>query len=206
VSSSEPANLRSARSYPDGLGNKRPSDDRLHRRAQPIRAATRRRLPLTETLDPPVVDLEELRASIRVEYAAVAAEPDRGFHFHTGHRLAAILGYRQDWIETLPPGAVASMAGTGNPFALGEIHPGERVVDCGSGAGADALIAARLVGPSGRVIGIDMTPAMLAKARTNTAAAGLTNVEFREGILEALPVETGRADVVISDVPVRSAE
>jgi arsenite methyltransferase len=154
---------------------------------------------MTETLDPPAVDLDELRASIRAEYAAVAAEPDRGFHFHTGYRLAAILGYRQEWIETLPAGAVASMAGTGNPFSLGEIQAGERVVDCGSGAGTDALIAARLVGPSGRVIGIDMTPEMLAKARANAVEAGLTNVEFREGVLEALPVETGWADVVISN-------
>jgi len=154
---------------------------------------------MTETFDPPVVDLEELRASIRAEYAAVAAEPDRGFHFHTGYRLAAMLGYPQKWIEALPPGAVASMAGTGNPFAMGEIQPGERVVDCGSGAGADALIAARMVGPSGRVIGIDMTPEMLAKARASATEAGLTNVEFREGILEALPVETAWADVVISN-------
>ncbi len=154
---------------------------------------------MTETLDPPAVDLEQLRASIRAEYAAVAVEPGRGFHFHTGSRLAAIVGYRQEWIEALPQGAVASMAGTGNPFALGEIQPGDRVLDCGSGAGADALIAARLVGPSGRVIGVDMTPEMVAKARANAAEAGLTNVEFVEGILEALPVETGWADVVISN-------
>jgi arsenite methyltransferase len=154
---------------------------------------------MTQIVDPPFVDPEELRASIRAEYAAVAAEPDRGFHFHTGYRLAAILGYRQEWIETLPPGAVASLAGTGNPFALGEIHPGERLVDCGSGAGADALIAAGMVGPSGRVIGIDMTPEMVAKARANAAEAGLANVEFREGIIEALPVENGWADVVISN-------
>jgi arsenite methyltransferase len=154
---------------------------------------------MTETLDPPAVDLDVLRASIRAEYAAVAAVPDRGFHFHTGYRLAAILGYPQEWIETLPAGAVASMAGTGNPFSLGEIQPDERVVDCGSGAGTDALIAALLVGPSGRVIGIDMTAEMLAKARANAVEAGLTNVEFREGVLEALPVETGWADVVISN-------
>jgi len=154
---------------------------------------------MAETLDPPVVDVAELRASIRAEYAAVATEPDRGFHFHTGYRLAAILGYPREWIESLPPGAALSMAGTGNPFAMGDIQPGERVVDCGSGAGADALIAARLVGPSGRVIGIDMTPEMLAKARANANAATLTNVEFREGVLEALPVETGWADVVLSN-------
>jgi arsenite methyltransferase len=154
---------------------------------------------MTETLDPQAVDVDELRASIRAEYAAVAAEPDRGFHFHTGYRLAAILGYPQEWIETLPAGAVASMAGTGNPFTLGEIQPGERVVDCGAGAGADSLIAARMVGPSGRVIGIDMTPEMLAKARASASEAGLANVEFREGILEALPVETGWADIVISN-------
>lgn len=154
---------------------------------------------MTETLDQPAVDLEALRASIRAEYAAVASEPDRGFHFHTGYRLAAILGYPQEWIDSLPRGAVVSMAGTGNPFALGDIRPGERVVDCGSGAGADALIAARLVGPAGGVIGVDMTPEMLTTARVNADEARLTNVEFREGLLEALPVETGWADVVISN-------
>jgi SAM-dependent methyltransferase len=148
---------------------------------------------------PIAFDLDELRASIRAEYAAVAAEPDRGFHFHTGYRLAAILGYPEESIAALPPSTVASMAGTGNPFALGEIRPGERVVDCGSGAGTDALIAARLVGPSGQVIGVDMTPEMIAKARAGAAEAGLANVEFREGLLERLPVETGWADVVISN-------
>jgi arsenite methyltransferase len=154
---------------------------------------------MTETIAPPTVDLEALRASIRAEYAAVAGEPDRGFHFHTGYRLAAILGYPQEWIEALPRGAAVSMAGTGNPFALGPLEPGERVVDCGSGAGADALIAARLVGPTGHVIGVDMTVEMLRVARANAAQAGLSDVEFREGLLEALPIETGWADVVISN-------
>src|SRR3990170_7377585 len=154
---------------------------------------------MTETLDQPAVDIEALRASIRAEYAAVASEPDRGFHFHTGYRLAAILGYPLEWIESLPRGAVVWMAGRGNPFALGDIRPGEHVVDCGSGAGADALIAARLVEPTGHVIGVDMTPEMLATSRANAEEAGLTNVEFREGLLEALPVETGWADVVISN-------
>lgn len=154
---------------------------------------------MTQALDRPAVDLEALRASIRAEYAAVASEPDRGFHFHTGYGLAAILGYPQAWIEALPHGAVVSMAGTGNPFSLGDIAPGQRVVDCGSGAGADALIAARLVGSAGDVIGVDMTPEMLATARRNADEARIHNVEFREGLLEALPVETGWADVAISN-------
>jgi SAM-dependent methyltransferase len=150
-------------------------------------------------VQPIAVDLDGLRAAIRAEYAAVASEPERGFHFHTGQRLATILGYPQDWIERLPVGAVLSMAGTGNPLALGEVQPGERVVDCGSGAGADALIAARLVGPTGRVIGVDMTPEMVARAQANAREAGLANVEFREGLLEALPVDDAWADLLISN-------
>lgn len=146
-----------------------------------------------------LVDVESLRAAIRAEYAAVAEHPEQGFHFHTGARLAAILGYPEPLIAALPPSAVESMAGTGNPFALGELLPGERVVDCGSGSGADSLIAARMVGPSGRVIGVDMTPEMLVKARRNAEVAGLVNVEFREGVLEALPAPDGWADVVISN-------
>jgi arsenite methyltransferase len=145
------------------------------------------------------VDIKSLRAAIRAEYAAVAKHPDQGFHFHTGARLAAILGYPEEWIAALPPTAVESMAGTGNPFALGELHASDRVVDCGSGAGADSLIAARAVGPSGRVIGVDVTPEMVAKARQNAEVAGLRNVEFREGVLEALPVPDEWADVVISN-------
>jgi SAM-dependent methyltransferase len=154
---------------------------------------------MTDPTAMPVVDLTDLRAAIRAEYAAVAEHPEQGFHFHTGARLAAILGYPQEWVEALPASAVESMAGTGNPFALGRLQPGERIVDCGSGAGADSLIAARLVGAAGHVIGIDMTPEMLAKARRNVELAGLANVEFRDGVLEALPVTDGWADVVISN-------
>lgn len=154
---------------------------------------------MTDLTTTPPVDLTGLRAAIRAEYAAVAEHPDQGFHFHTGARLAALLGYPEAWIAELPRSAVDSMAGTGNPFALGEVVPGERVVDCGSGAGADSLIAARLVGPSGAVIGIDMTAQMLARARHGAAELGLANVEFREGQLEALPIEDGWADVVISN-------
>jgi SAM-dependent methyltransferase len=153
---------------------------------------------MTDTVDPPI-NVDRLRIAIQAEYAAVATDPRRGFHFHTGARLAAILGYPQDRIEALPASVVDSMAGTGDPFALGPIVTGERVVDCGSGSGADALIAARLVGPTGAVIGVDMTPEMVAKARAGAAEAGLSNVEFREGVLEHLPVEAGWADVVISN-------
>lgn len=145
------------------------------------------------------VNLDELRTSIRAEYSAVANEPERGFHFHTGHKLAGILGYQNAWLDLLPSSAIESMAGTGNPFSLGELKPGEHVVDCGSGSGADSLIAAHMVGQSGYVIGVDMTPEMLAKARRNALAAGMMNVEFREGYLESLPVEDGWADVIISN-------
>ena len=145
------------------------------------------------------LDIEELRTSIREEYSAVANEPGRGFHFHTGRKLASILGYENEWLEAIPASAIESMAGTGNPFSLGELKSGDYVVDCGSGAGADSLIAAQMVAPGGRVIGVDMTPEMLSKARRNVAQAGMTNVEFREGYLESLPVPDTWADVVISN-------
>jgi arsenite methyltransferase len=145
------------------------------------------------------LDLDELRHAIQEEYAEVASHPDKGFHFHTGRRLAALLGYRDSWLEGIPEASIESFAGTGNPFSLGELRPGERVVDVGSGAGIDSLIAARMVAPDGRVIGVDMTPAMLQKARTAAATAGFTDAEFREGLGEALPVGDGWADVVISN-------
>jgi arsenite methyltransferase len=145
------------------------------------------------------VNLDELRASIREEYSVVANNPERGFHFHTGRKLASILGYRNEWLDMLPPSAIESMAGTGNPFSLGELKPGEHIVDCGSGSGTDSLIAAHMVGPSGHVIGVDMTPEMLAKASRNALESGMTNVEFREGYLESLPVEDEWADVIISN-------
>jgi SAM-dependent methyltransferase len=145
------------------------------------------------------LDLQQLRHAIQAEYAVVALNPAQGFHFHTGRPLAQRLGYYEDWLAGVPDAAIDSFAGTGNPFSLGVLHPGERVVDVGSGAGFDSLIAARMVAPSGRVIGVDMTPAMLAKARLAARDTGLTNVEFREGYGEALPVPDGWADVVISN-------
>lgn len=145
------------------------------------------------------LDVDALREAIREEYETVAREPDRGFHFHTGRTLIGIVGYEEEWLEGIPETAVESFAGTGNPFSLGVLKPGERVVDIGCGAGIDSLIAARMVGPDGRVIGIDMTPAMLERARNAAAEGGFENVEFREGLMEDLPVEDGWADVVISN-------
>jgi SAM-dependent methyltransferase len=145
------------------------------------------------------LNLDELRAAIRAEYELVALEPQRGFHFHTGRPLARMLGYAEEWLVGIPEASIESFAGTGNPFSLGELQPGERVVDVGSGAGIDSLIAARLVGPTGRVVGVDMTPAMLNKANRAASEAELRNVEFRKGLAEALPVPDGWADVVISN-------
>jgi arsenite methyltransferase len=145
------------------------------------------------------LDAEVLREAIQEEYAEVAANPHKGFHFHTGRPLARMLEYADEWLIGIPESSIESFAGTGNPFSLGELRPGERVVDIGCGAGIDSLIAAKKVGPDGRVIGIDMTPSMLKKARQAADEMGLTNAEFREGYAEALPVADGWADVVISN-------
>jgi len=145
------------------------------------------------------VDIDVLREAIREEYRAVACTPARGFHFHTGRPLAHRLGYQEEWLEHIPESSIESFAGTGNPFSLGPINEGERVVDVGCGAGIDSLIAARMVGESGRVVGVDMTAEMLNKARASADNAGFGNVEFRMGYGEELPVEDGWADVVISN-------
>jgi len=154
---------------------------------------------MSQPVSPPKLDIDTLRQAIRKEYAEVANSPSRGFHFHTGRPLAKLLGYADAWIDALPESAVASLAGTGNPCSLGDLLPGERVVDVGSGAGFDSLIAARLVGPTGAVIGVDMTPEMLQKARAAAAAMGYQHVEFRDGYAETLPIPDAWADVVLSN-------
>ncbi len=110
-----------------------------------------------------------------------------------------MLGYDDEFINTVPENSVTSFAGTGNPFSLGIIKPGEKVVDVGCGAGFDSFIAAHMAGNGGRVIGVDMTPEMLQKAQGTAEVAGLSNVEFRKGVAEALPIEDNWADVVISN-------
>ncbi len=145
------------------------------------------------------LDLDQLRQAVCLEYETVANEPNRGFHFHTGRRLARILGYDDGWLSNIPESSIESFAGTGNPLSLGPIRTGERVVDIGCGAGIDSLIAANQTGPDGAVIGVDMTESMLAKAREACAETGLDNIEFRFGYAEELPVEDDWADVVISN-------
>lgn len=154
---------------------------------------------MVEPVSVPKVNIEVLRSAISTEYREVALNPQKGFHFHTGRPLAKILGYDDELIKTVPESSISSFAGTGNPFSLGTIRPGERVVDVGCGAGFDSFIAAHLVGNGGRVIGIDMTPEMLRKAQRAAEAAGLSNIEFRKGVAEALPVDDKWADVVISN-------
>ena len=147
----------------------------------------------------PELSLEELRNEVQKEYANVARDPHKGYHFHTGRDAAERIGYDKSHYTALPAGSVDSFAGTGNPFVLGPLDPGEIVVDVGSGSGFDSLIASTMVGPEGQVIGFDMTQAMLKKARAGAAAMGATNVEFREGFAENLPLPDAFADVVISN-------
>ena len=148
---------------------------------------------------PPQVDRETLREAIQHEYRVVATEPTKGFHFHTGRPLARLLSYRDEWLDGVPEDSIESFAGTGNPFSLGRLPVGERVVDIGCGAGIDSLIAASMVTETGHVIGVDMTPAMLEKASASAATTGLRHVEFRAGFGESVPVPDAWADVVISN-------
>jgi len=145
------------------------------------------------------VDPEALRADVREKYRDVALHPDGVFHFHTGRPLASMLGYSSEVVDALPDRAVESFAGVGHPFSVRPLPVGARVVDFGSGGGFDCFVAALAVGPEGHVVGVDMTPEMLTKARSTAIALGLGNVEFREGLLEEVPVEDGWADVVISN-------
>lgn len=152
-----------------------------------------------DQVQPAGVDREELRCQIQAKYTDVAVEPEKGFHFHTGRPLAKMLGYATDDVNQLPESTIASFAGTGNPFSMGQLGLGEVVLDIGCGAGFDTLLAARQVGPTGRVVAVDMTSAMLEKTSAGAAALGLRSVDVRQGYAEELPADSESVDAVISN-------
>ena len=144
-------------------------------------------------------DVETLRREVQLKYTEVADNPELTFHFHHGRPLAKMLGYPMDMVDAMPDQAVESFAGVGNPFSVGDIFAGETVIDLGSGAGFDCFIAGQAVGPTGKVIGIDMTEAMLIRSRDTARSMGLDQVEFRQGFIEDIPVEDASVDVAISN-------
>jgi SAM-dependent methyltransferase len=146
------------------------------------------------------LDTRQLRSEVSKIYSRVVTEPDGKFHFHRGPAYAAeFLGYDPAELAALPAEATAPFAGIANPQRIGPIHAGETVLDIGSGAGMDLLLAARRVGPKGKAIGVDMTDAMIERARASALALGLEQVEVRKGDATSLPVESASVDVVISN-------
>src|SRR5438093_1209504 len=144
------------------------------------------------------IDVDLLKSEIKKTYAAVSQEPETDFIFPTGRAWAEDLRYPPE-LAAVPDAAAESFAGVANPWELGRLAPGERVLDLGCGAGTDSLVAAQMVGDEGRVTGIDMTSEMLAKARAAAADMDAANVQFVEGEVERLPFEDASFDVVISN-------
>lgn len=144
-------------------------------------------------------DVNEIKEKIRLRFVKVATDPTAPQRHPHGPASAKKLGYDPAEIDALPTVVTESFAGVGNPLGLHPIRPGETVVDIGCGAGVDSILAARKVGPAGRVIGVDMTAEMVKKATDNAVAAAVPNVEFHQGEADQLPVENGTVDVVISN-------
>lgn len=151
---------------------------------------------MTTSID---IDVQLLKSEIRKTYADVSTQPEKEYMFPTGRAWAEDLAYPADELARVPESSVESFAGVANPFSLGRLAAGERVLDIGSGAGTDALVAAQMVGPSGDVIGIDMTPEMLAKAQAAAAEIGIGHARFVEAEAESLPFAEAAFDVVISN-------
>lgn len=144
-------------------------------------------------------DNADIRSELLTLYTRLANEPEADFGWGRGRENARRLGYTEEWLAALPDCVWESSAAVGNPFALGDIQEGLTVVDIGCGAGADACVAALLVGGEGRVFGFDCTPAMVAKAQRNAAASGLPQAVFQEAEMTAIPLPDATADVVISN-------
>jgi arsenite methyltransferase len=142
---------------------------------------------------------DEIQASVRERFARVAASPGLEKKFPVGPASARKLGYEPTEIDALPATVTESFCGVGNPLGLGEVLPGQTVLDLGSGPGLDSLLAARRVGPRGKVIGVDLCPQMVEKARRNAELLDLHNVEFVEAGIEKVPLPGGCVDVVISN-------
>lgn len=137
--------------------------------------------------------------AVRAMYTAVARSPEEEFHFPTGRPACEFEGYPAEQLDPLPPEAVASFAGVAYPFAADVVRPGHTVLDIGSGSGTDALIASRIVGPEGEVIGLDLTAAMRERLEANARALGASNVRTLEGDAEEIPLPDGSVDVVTSN-------
>ncbi|MBT5111343.1 MAG: methyltransferase domain-containing protein [Rhodospirillaceae bacterium] len=146
-----------------------------------------------------MVNADALREDVKQKYRDVALDPNGDYHFHTGRPLAKRLGYDDAVVSALPDSAVESFAGVGNPFFFRSLEAGEKIVDIGSGSGFDCFVAASSVGPTGRVVGVDMTDEMLEKSRATGRSMRQDNTEFRKGLIEDMPVEDGWADVVMSN-------
>jgi SAM-dependent methyltransferase len=145
------------------------------------------------------VDVDVLREEIRKTYTDVSTDQEQEFIFPTGRAWAQELGYPEPELTRVPDATVESFAGVANHWKLGRVTPGSVVLDLGCGAGTDLLIAAQMTGPDGRVIGVDMTPAMLDRAGDSAQEMGLDNVHLHESLIESLPLEDASVDVVISN-------
>ena len=150
------------------------------------------------TTDIPV-DVDVLREEIRKTYTDVSTDHEQQFIFPTGRAWAQELGYPESELARVPDATAESFAGVANHWTLGRVEPGSVVLDLGCGAGTDLLIAAQMTGPSGRVIGVDMTPAMLERAHANAQQMGFKNVELQSSLIESLPLEDASVDIVISN-------